>query len=983
MRDDRSPSPFEWNGRRQGQHDMDTFKKFTFGPSSEYLGSLAETLKDDDASGADSNDVEDTSQPKASQALSIYTSHYNGSSELGGSHGATFKVVHEPTGQSQPLFRWLHLHQETMKFDDFWVNISRNVRLSDSETSAVAKLRAEIKRKFVKNRPNPEGAKVGYMEPSYLEVPLRTSKEASAEQDPGAVRWLCMPYFSLGEYSGLLSASDTASFPSQTLLQLQYSRIAKTRDMEQAVRQLGTVKGSECFHVEQLWCLVVGNNLLVTCGNMPAAELRGDTMELISEPARSPALKGNSGRIKVIYENSISWVFTAEECSTWFSFLSHFGSFWPGSIEFMHRDHVVKPERWPKIWCLANGTRGILTLKLVVRNLPDPSTRLTLNSTEQVGTKAQEGTSQRPLHLLNLACGKPSPKTETTANETENVQEKLAAAETFLSEKTSFPFQNAYKTCLSSTRETVRQFLDTKSIDAQQAESDDTSQRHIRESVEYFNLADDLFQLFLPPSFNGPTANKFWGAVDQSIRVRCLASMDKIGTARRSSSTSLRTFLRDLNPEIAAFQSVFSYASDEERKCIKVPQEFVEAWLHIVSAMIHGAKGTTQWFDHFEAIQQLIEKGMEKMFRGMSSTNLLDKVAVLPMETMPLVLLGLLKDRVRKADDISETYSQYLNFLESDIMSKPPSRSFQNMLDLAQQEMAVVRRTLAKQRYLISSIRRFIPTLGPVDLVRRDRVVVYDDPRRRDAHIRSGPEEYGHMSDRFTPSERLDMVRAKANDYMDFSNEFMDDLDSASKLSPTDPGGYKALIFMECALLIEQREFDFRRYTEHADDLKRSVIFKLGITRDRQEDAIYAFTVVTIIFLPLSAVAGIFGMNTSDVRDMQPTQWLYWSVAIPVTLAVIALGLWWMGELGNVFAWMTGRPRDVRASASRYPGMTVTPTSQVYLEPQTEDRIYEVSAPPAVEDDRYTSVTMPSMSRSYQRVYLAPEYRARVRRRDV
>jgi hypothetical protein len=79
---------------------------------------------------------------------------------------------------------------------------------------------------------------------------------------------------------------------------------------------------------------------------------------------------------------------------------------------------------------------------------------------------------------------------------------------------------------------------------------------------------------------------------------------------------------------------------------------------------------------------------------------------------------------------------------------------------------------------------------------------------------------------------------------------------------------------------------------------------KYDTTRDRQEQALYAFTIVTVIFLPLSAVAGIFGMNTSDIRDMTSRQWLYWATAVPVTVAVILIGLWWMGELGNVAGWL-------------------------------------------------------------------------------
>jgi hypothetical protein len=61
--------------------------------------------------------------------------------------------------------------------------------------------------------------------------------------------------------------------------------------------------------------------------------------------------------------------------------------------------------------------------------------------------------------------------------------------------------------------------------------------------------------------------------------------------------------------------------------------------------------------------------------------------------------------------------------------------------------------------------------------------------------------------------------------------------------------------------------------------------------KDRQEAAIYAFTIVTIIFLPISTVASVFGMNTNDVRNMGQSQWLFWAVALPLTTIVIVVSL--------------------------------------------------------------------------------------------
>jgi hypothetical protein len=96
-------------------------------------------------------------------------------------------------------------------------------------------------------------------------------------------------------------------------------------------------------------------------------------------------------------------------------------------------------------------------------------------------------------------------------------------------------------------------------------------------------------------------------------------------------------------------------------------------------------------------------------------------------------------------------------------------------------------------------------------------------------------------------------------------------------------------------------------------------IQKIDYNKDRQESAIYAFTIVTIIFLPLSTVAGILGMNVNDVRNMELNQWVFWAIAIPLAVIIIVLCLIWAGELENFWLgfrnlWSKGK------SGRRYAG---------------------------------------------------------------
>ena len=258
------------------------------------------------------------------------------------------------------------------------------------------------------------------------------------------------------------------------------------------------------------------------------------------------------------------------------------------------------------------------------------------------------------------------------------------------------------------------------------------------------------------------------------------------------------------------------------------------------------------------------------------------------------------------------------------ITSKPSDRSYQHRIDLVQQEMSAIKRTLGNQRRIIANIRNSLTATETNEIIvqnteeslarktKERQLNSWRDvtpSRPREYAYGYEPTPHGYAGDYQPPVYEAVTVRAAANDYMGLDDEFVHDLATSSKLSPTDAGGLRGLFFMECSRFVEQREFEFRRYSEYANDLERAISYKMDFAKDRQENAIFAFTLVTIIFLPLSAISSIFGMNTTDVRDMESSQWLYWAVALPVTVAVIIGGLWGMGELGNLARWLARKPR--------------------------------------------------------------------------
>lgn len=65
----------------------------------------------------------------------------------------------------------------------------------------------------------------------------------------------------------------------------------------------------------------------------------------------------------------------------------------------------------------------------------------------------------------------------------------------------------------------------------------------------------------------------------------------------------------------------------------------------------------------------------------------------------------------------------------------------------------------------------------------------------------------------------------------------------------------------------------------------------IKIKAEDQSVAIYVFTLVAVVFLLLSFATSYMGMNTSDIRDMEQGQWVFWAVGGALTVVVL-LGVW-------------------------------------------------------------------------------------------
>jgi hypothetical protein len=132
---------------------------------------------------------------------------------------------------------------------------------------------------------------------------------------------------------------------------------------------------------------------------------------------------------------------------------------------------------------------------------------------------------------------------------------------------------------------------------------------------------------------------------------------------------------------------------------------------------------------------------------------------------------------------------------------------------------------------------------------------------------------------------------------------------------------YERILLNSCldnlTLTREEYEDQIRRCGPLSNSTKQSA----EINEEDHGKAILVFTVVTVIFLPLSFVTSYLGMNTSDIRDMDNKQSLFWEIALPLTMGIMAtmLAIAYNGDeirdfTSSIYRFVTGK-QDRRLSA--------------------------------------------------------------------
>ncbi|KAJ6150055.1 hypothetical protein N7471_001254 [Penicillium samsonianum] len=75
------------------------------------------------------------------------------------------------------------------------------------------------------------------------------------------------------------------------------------------------------------------------------------------------------------------------------------------------------------------------------------------------------------------------------------------------------------------------------------------------------------------------------------------------------------------------------------------------------------------------------------------------------------------------------------------------------------------------------------------------------------------------------------------------------------------------------------------------DSLANQTRSGVDVRQEDQGKAILVFTIVTVVFMPLSFVTSYLGMNTTDIRNTNSSQTLFWAISAPLTVGIITIVL--------------------------------------------------------------------------------------------
>ncbi|KAH6616338.1 hypothetical protein C7974DRAFT_427340 [Boeremia exigua] len=825
--------------------------------------------------------------------------------------------------------RWLHLGTECISFQEF-KRYAANVALEHHADSLPVVM---YLLDHVQDHHEQLSAYGSYIEPGTV---LRCDgmDRHNRHKPDHFVTFISFPYFDTSHGSPFEPPEDASLHLTRSLFQQFYPHeVAKDRDDSQQFKKFRQTRGGEYLRVPQLWILILDSSTIVTCGPTSLKEMAQAWLEIIPEVSLASTTQK---LVQVTDTRKRTTVLTPEQCDSYLELKRKIqdeclfdtkDDIDQCTIHVGDSELMLDPSHWPS---LLRDTQSAL-INLVIRRriaadtppddtlkfLDAPETRLMIEYTD-LGSD-DDSTSGRELILHSMSYRSP-PKYPVPSGTRVESKKRLKAAgsvgikDEALQQNDSAFFQGKQPKIFR--RPTV---AEDESNDGHTSVSSSSNARFENGSTSESHTGD---------SENDGSGSPI-GA--KHVRFRYAQSDEQWVTNSSAASRSVRT--RD-----------FDYISDgsEENTVAGAADSVSESSSTNYTTLVASNSALIKWTDPLRGIREAALESISKTVNepyqarvddyesSISSdggSSLADQVEIFPLEpngmrsrTSSLSQSGRLRDDEQVTGEGTHLGGSGTSVHDDD-PSGPEDASTQSapeeqtkpltehelrkviqdvigttLRDNESQLEETMRTRLRKFGFQDNQIEAMISP-GNEQPAGSGRPPCYSTLPTSSGSLGSQKPTKRILREVYLWKDELEIVEAVLEQQIETINAIKTVLNPDS-FRITNQARIKAYRILEQPFAIQVKEQfekvirkELQALYKEADKLAESLRHNIDIAEEGNSKAILIFTLVTIIFLPLSFVSSVFGMNTIDVRDMESTQTLFWAVALPVTAVVGGLSM--------------------------------------------------------------------------------------------
>ncbi|KXT00199.1 hypothetical protein AC578_7025 [Pseudocercospora eumusae] len=643
-----------------------------------------------------------------------------------------------------------------------------------------------------------------------------------------------------------IMSTVTHQSSSRPLLESFTNDVDLSRERKQALNQLTGGKDDKCLYLAQTWFLIIGRRYIVTSGEGPASKLLPEKcmIRLCPSPATA-AGKRDLAKQVLVRHGERSWVIPVEDCTAWPSLWATFvDSFEERSagLVFMMNTEVLNATRWKQVLQIERS--DMLRIRLEVSQ----------QSTEQQLAIDREITEVKTTTARSARADSPGDSIDSRSSQT---SQPSGVAPLSLFEKSSLPGDKTvmsveddlHKILWNEPHLGIRSSY-RKAAPSTLADVDICLRERRGRRSDHTDTANvkaemvihlkHLFGFFWSFQREHEMFGRFWRAIYLFMTEGDRAPASPFDEDLHAAALELR---RSLNTSLWIVDTF-----GQDTKCLPMlPEEIPKAWLHLHTGVTILSRSTKD----YEQRRPAIEAATEHFALLANCLQAADKKMVLAnrkailaqhecCQATGLYWLALSNIGLNKSGEALSVPSIYGQYLQK----------------------------------LVAEAAK-----NPTDQPLRKKLRYFD-------------EETSYLKDVMKLQDSI-FRGAESTNGIGGSND-------APQLYGTDPRVKLAdkTIARQEAMLTAMSEIRLR-----ALRLQREMQQETGAAKESRETAIYVFTIVTVIFLPLSFVSSVFGMNTKDIRNLNSNQWLFWVVAIPLTAFVTIVSWIIAGGESPTIAW--------------------------------------------------------------------------------